>query len=461
MTKTFDGKQRLRILLTEGSSTSARHSIYALARFRPLLDVCDPNNSFCLARASTCVRRCFRCPPFADDPAAYLRALLQRLRAKPYDVLFPAHDQTFLLSRFREEFASRVGLAVPEFEAMEQVQSKIRFARLLAELDIPHPRFDIARSAVDLKAFAAPCYVKLPYSTAGRGVWLVRDEQEMAKLALTLQEDGRLGGSREILVQQPALGDLCVVQSVFQAGRLVAAHCYQSRVPGVGGSAGARVGVSHPAVIEHLRRLGAHLRWHGALMLDYLHDEVSGPAFIEANPRIGETMNATLSGVNLCAVLVDVSLGNTVQSLPPSRPGVRTHGLINLLLALGQSGVGKEQIRGELKRALTGQGLYEGSEEELTRPSEDLASLVPAAVVIAKLLRDPHSADRFVERAVNHYSLSETAAEVIRSMPFPASKADRGSPLKFGMSTREPAVRRSEDVSGESFHPSVEALQSV
>src|SRR5262249_13862373 len=140
----------------------------------------------------------------------------------------------------------------------------------------------------------------------------------------------------EFLIQQPAAGTFCVAQSVFQQGRLVAAHCYQARAQGIGGSAWARTSVAHPLVIEHLERLGGHLAWHGALMLDYLYDPSTGPAYVDSNPRIGETMNATLSGVDLCEALVRVSRGEEVGRYPESRAGIRTHSLMMSLMALAR-----------------------------------------------------------------------------------------------------------------------------
>jgi biotin carboxylase len=411
-------RRRLKVLLTEGSSTSARQAIYALAPLRPVLEACDPNPHFCIARASWFVRTCHRCPPFAADPAGFYRALLDRLRATRYDVLLPVHDQVFLAARFRATLAGLVGLAVPEFDAVVQVQSKVAFTRLLDALALPQPAWRIARRRDELAGLETPCYLKLAYGTAGRGVWHVRDPAEAAAVIGRLDADGLLTGGREILVQQPAAGTLCVVQSVFQHGRLVAAHTYQARGLGVGGSAWARVGVAHPAALAHLARLGAHLRWHGALMLDYLYDDATGRvAFIEANPRLGETFNATRSGVNLAARLVEVSLGCDVPTRPPGRVGVRTHSVLNRLLALGQAGATRSQLLAELADARAGRGIYKDSADDVTRPRDDPPSVIPVVVTLAQLLRDPHKADRIVRRAVNDYGLTEATVRAIEQMP--------------------------------------------
>src|SRR5207245_1999108 len=93
------------------------------------------------------VRWCHRCPPFAADPAGYLRTLLDVLRSGRHDVLLPVHDQVFLVARFRDLLADRVGLAVPEFEALAQVQSKASFSRLLDALGLPQPPTQIVGTA--------------------------------------------------------------------------------------------------------------------------------------------------------------------------------------------------------------------------------------------------------------------------------------------------------------------------
>ena len=149
------------------------------------------------------------------------------------------------------------------------------------------------------------------------------------------------------MVQQPAEGDYCVVQAVFQHGRLLAAHCYTARARGVGGSAHARESVWHAEVVDDVARLGTTLAWHGALHMEYFVDQATGRRqYLEANPRIGETMNATWAGVNLCEVLVQVSLDRDIAPLPPSQPGIRTHSLMMSLLGAAERGAGRHGAGG-------------------------------------------------------------------------------------------------------------------
>ncbi len=104
---------------------------------------------------------------------------------------------------------------------------------------------------------------------------------------------------------------------MFEKGRLVAVHCTSQQAEGPGGSQSARLSVDHPHVREHLQMVGHELKWHGALALDYFFDPGTGePAYIEANPRLVEPMNALAAGLNLPDVLVRLSMGETLAAGP-------------------------------------------------------------------------------------------------------------------------------------------------
>jgi predicted ATP-grasp superfamily ATP-dependent carboligase len=96
-----------------------------------------------------------------------LRFLAQLVRDGRYDVVLPTHEQVYLLSRFRDAFAPHVGLALPEFSALERLQNKAEFSRLLDELGLPQPQTTIVRTRADLnRVWRYPFFLKLAHSTA-------------------------------------------------------------------------------------------------------------------------------------------------------------------------------------------------------------------------------------------------------------------------------------------------------
>ena len=199
-------RKRLKVLLTEGSSTSARHVLYGLDR-QYIVDILDPNR-ICQCRFSRRVHRHYRCPRLSKNPTAYLEFLLQRLSEEHYDVLFPTHEQVYLLARYRDQLQRYVHVALPDFKAMDSLIGKADFVRLLQSLELPHPETSFAKSRQQLmRTKHFPCFVKLDHSTAGEGVRRVCNADEMSQVADEFEAKGWLDGDTMVLVQRQVEGD--------------------------------------------------------------------------------------------------------------------------------------------------------------------------------------------------------------------------------------------------------------
>jgi len=409
--------RRLRILFTEGASLSARQTLYPLGG-KYEIDVIDPD-PLCQCRFSSYIRRFRRSPSFAKQPAEFLRFLARLLRNGQYDVVLPTHEQAYLLSRFRESISSRVGLAMPPFESLERLQNKAQFSRLLSELGLPQPETVSITSNVELnRDWQFPLYLKLPHSTAGSGVFFVSDRATLDRTIKELEGKQLFGQNVELLIQQPARGVLSTVQAVFNRGEMIGVHTFEARRLGVGGMSTARVSADHTIVREHAAKVGRYLNWHGAFFIDYFYDHQSHqPEYIECNPRIGETVNAMLSGVNLPELLVRVSLGESPIPAPPARTGVCTHNSLMILMSAAYEGSKRRTLIREIRECAAERGLYANSEDELVRPSDDPGSRLPRLWTTLKLLAYPKIARRIVATTIANYALPETAIDEIKRLP--------------------------------------------
>jgi predicted ATP-grasp superfamily ATP-dependent carboligase len=409
--------KRLRILFTEGASLSARQTLYPLGPHHDI-DVLDPN-PLCQCRFSSYVRKFIRSPSFTKQPVEFLRFVMDHVRGRQYDVLLPTHEQTYLLSRFRDAFMPHVGLALPEFAAQERLQNKAEFSRLLDELNLPQPETAIVRTRPELdREWRYPFYLKLAHSTAGGGVFYVRDPAELNDRLKQLENGGLFRSDADVLLQQPAKGVLSTAQAVFNRGELIGVHCFESRRLGVGGMSTARTSADHAIVREHVTRIGEHLAWHGAFFIDYFYDDSAHrPEYIEANPRIGETVNAMLAGVNLPQILVRISLGETPPRAPVGRSGVRTHNCLMILMSLAHDGANRGMLMRELRRFTAGDEPYCNGEDELTRPREDRLSVLPFVYTTVQLLAWPRIAKRIVAKTVSGYSLPAELTEQLKALP--------------------------------------------
>ena len=412
-----DPAKPLRVLVAEGSSTSAREAVTILGLSGHHVEICDPS-PWCLSRFSRFVRKFHRCPGLRDDPSGYLAFVERLLASGQFDVLLPSHEQGFLFARVGPRLAGCVGLALPDFESYRTAHSKAGFSRLLDRLGLPQPPTRIVTSGQQLRAAVRfPAVVKTSVGTASRGIWFVRDTDDLG-IALRDLEEARAFAD-EVLVQDFVAGTTEKAQSVFCRGRLIGFHAYRQVAAGVGGGEAIKQSVRRPVVRTHLEKIGQQLDWHGALSVDYIMpDDDASPLLIDCNPRLVEPMNAHRSGVDLVGLLLRVSLGETPAALSESRQDVLTHLAMQALLGCGSRDGTRRDIVRECRRLYAGSGPYAGSSEELTPVKLDWMSAVPLWMTAAFLLASPKSAVKLARGGFGAHLLDLGSIRVIESETF-------------------------------------------
>ena len=397
----------MRVLLSEASSLTAREHLSVLGPSGMRVDVAS-SSRLGIARFSRWCRRVVRVPCSADDPRGYLAAIAAALRQGRYDALLPTHEQAWLFAAGRHLLPADAPLAVSDIEAFDQIQGKLACCRLLDEVGLPQPAWSALAASDDARRAELPCWLKASFSTAGRGVRHVTSPNQAAHAY------DELAAAGPVLAQQPAAGTYAQVAGLFAHGRLVAAHTSEQAGTGAGGSAAARVSVDHPRPRADIEKLGRHLRWHGGLTLDYLHQNGT-PQYIEANARTVEPGNPAAAGVNLPALTIAISRGDTLPATPViGRPGVRTHSSLALMLGAAERTGSRAAALRSLITGLRRGGLRD-SREVLTPLPADPLSLVPVLVVASQLLVRPGRAQAIATGAVRDYAVPPAAVDIIRA----------------------------------------------
>jgi len=378
----------LRVLVSEGNSTSAREAITILGLSGHHIEVCDPA-PFCLVRFSRFVGKFHRCPGLRDDPAGFLGFVEGLLSTGHYDVLLPTHEQGFLFARVQERLTKHVGLALPGFESYRAAHSKAGFSRLLDRLGLPQPATRIAGSESGLRrAIKFPSVVKTSVGTASRGIWLVRNDDDLDLALRYLSASGAFDD--EVLVQAFVPGAIEKAQAVFCRGDLLGFHAYRQLAAGAGGGEAIKQSVLRPQLRAAVAQIGRDLGWHGALSVDcIMPEDGSAPLLIDCNPRLVEPMSAYLAGLDLVGLLLRLSLGEAPAALPESSDGVQSHLSMQALLGCAARGGTRRDLIMECWRLATGGGPYAGSTEELTPVRLDWISAVPLAMTALLLLASP------------------------------------------------------------------------
>ncbi|WJR78876.1 hypothetical protein [Bradyrhizobium sp. NP1] len=411
---------RLRVLLSEGSSTSAREAVTVLGLAGHHVEICDPS-PWCLARFSSFVRKFHHCPGLRDDPAGYLGFILKLLASGRFDVLLPTHEQGFLFARVRDRIPADVHVALPDFASYRTALSKAGFCRLLDELALPQPQTSIVASEAALRAAARlPCVLKTAIGTASRGIWFVQDQSELDRAVRELNASGSLADG--VLVQDFIAGTTEKAQGVFCRGRLVGFHAFRRLAPGAGGGEAIKESVARPHARAMLARIGAHLAWHGGLSVDYLMPEAGArPLLIDCNPRVVEPMSAYLAGTDLITPLLGISLGETPDALPESRAGVKTRLAMQALLGCAAHGGSRRELLRACGRLMAESGPYENTFEELTPVRLDWLGAVPLSATALLLLASPSAAQRLARSGFGAHLLDRESIARIERDDFAAA----------------------------------------
>ncbi|HET7156487.1 MAG TPA: hypothetical protein VFI87_14075 [Hyphomicrobiaceae bacterium] len=405
----------MRILLSEGASTSAREAITALGLRGHHIEVCDPD-PHCMGRFSRYVRRFHRCPPLGTDPGGYLAFILERIANASFDVLLPIHEQGLVLAKAHKQVSRHVAIALPSFDSYLRAHSKLGFSQIMSELGLPQPATRVVANAdelIDQKRF--PMIVKTSVGTASRGIWIIKEEAQFERALIELDQIDAF--DEPVLCQELVEGEHRQSQAVFANGRLIAAHAYRQVARGAGGGSAIKESVSHATVDFHLAQLGAYLHWHGALSVDYVVDPASGaPCYFDCNPRLVEPMSAAFAGLDLADLLVQVSCGAVTAAAAQSTSGVRTHLALQALMGCAAREESRLQLLRECWHLFARRGRYRDSVEELTPVAIDWMSVVPTTVAALWLLATPKAAHYLPKKGWGPQLLTPQSIRMIQAL---------------------------------------------
>ncbi|MGI9455841.1 MAG: hypothetical protein ACR2NU_04725, partial [Aeoliella sp.] len=153
------------------------------------------------------------------------------------------------------------------------------------------------------------------------------------------------------------------------------------------------------------------------MFVDYYYDyETERPEYIECNPRVGETVNAWLCGVNLCEQLVQVSKGEPAPPLALAVPGMKTQSFFMILLSMAYRGASRWELVREFAQFRFHRGMYAGSQDELTRLGDDYLSVLPLWWIALQLIASPGRAKKIVAKTIEDYSLPESSTKAIDTL---------------------------------------------
>jgi predicted ATP-grasp superfamily ATP-dependent carboligase len=267
--------------------------------------------------------------PFRDQ-AGFIASIVKNARRLKAEVLIPVFEETFLLSKYKDEISRHVRMAIPDYDQVLTAHNKDRWMPLAESLGVPVPRTfaatELRRAGPKAAALTYPVLVK---PNQGGGAWGIREAATERELETILSGDTCFGRPWErFSVQEKINGTVHCVAMLFSRGELKAHVVYRQLrdLPFTGGQATLRVSVDNPVAVGHLRRLLERLAWHGICQADFIVDEATGvPNLIDINPRLwGSLVQGIASGVDFPYLLYTLARDGDTPGIDGFRKGVVT-----------------------------------------------------------------------------------------------------------------------------------------
>lgn len=239
-------------------------------------------------------------PPIKDE--TFFDRALEMIEREKVDIIFPTSGfDTLVYSQRKAELEARgVVVAMSDWPAIDTCVDKWKFYQATRE------RFPLPRCTLDpSEREDFPCFVKPVEGKGARGIALCRNAGELA-YQVSQRDDllicDYLPG-REYTID--CLSDLDGRPLVAVPRERIAVKegiCVKGRV------------VHHPEMEESCLALAAHLGLKGPSCMQMKEDVDGKLRFLEINPRMGgATIFATLAGVNMAHLLVELARGRSVE----------------------------------------------------------------------------------------------------------------------------------------------------
>lgn len=270
--------------------------------------------------------------PFKDQ-AAFINSIIDNSNRLGSDTVIPVFEETFLISKYKNQLEKHVNLAVPEYEQILAVHNKDRMESIANTLGIPVPRscaaLEARRDFSAVKGFRYPLLLK---PKQGGGGWSIMEIATSGELEMILSEDNLSGvGWERFIIQEKIKGEVHCVAMLFRKGEYRARVTYkQVRDFPVGkGQATFRVSLHNENAEGYLKKILEHLSWHGVCQADFVVDSATGtPYLIDINPRFwGSLAQAMAAGVDFPYLVYMIATKGDVEPVKDFKAGVYTRWL--------------------------------------------------------------------------------------------------------------------------------------
>ncbi|WP_210424927.1 carboxylate--amine ligase [Halorussus halobius] len=272
-----------------------------------------------------------------EDFTAYKEALLELAARPDVRTILPVWEETvFALSRYYQEFADHVDLAVPDFERLRNVHDRVRLVEAAERAGVPVPE---TKLLTDVEEWDRKLLVKSRYNLLASEYVdsYPPNRTGTADLVEHLREGEKPDVDRLVaemdhvpIVQEfVPWTDEYMVGAICEHGEpLATIQLHQVREDSYTGGGGVyRRSIYDPELDDVVCDLLAELDWHGLACVEYMEDAETGEfKLTEINPRIWQSIGPTVrAGIDFPYYYWLLAVGRPDLIDPDYETGVGSH----------------------------------------------------------------------------------------------------------------------------------------
>ncbi|MFC2164600.1 ATP-grasp domain-containing protein [Acidobacteriota bacterium] len=262
----------------------------------------------------------------------FVEILLQVLKERDFDVLLPLSDDvTIPVSKFKDQFKSRVHIAVADYTTLAKANDKLETLSIAQQVGIQIPETHSPSNSKEVREISSkiqyPCVLKPRKGSGGVGLVIPDSPAQLLESYTALPEESDLLYDSRILIQEYVPGEIHDVCLLFNEGKPRAALT-QKRLKmyhSYGGFGIHNETTYEPELIESATALLKAMNWHGPALVEFKIDSRDGLAkLMEVNSRFWGTLDLAIqAGVNFPILTCRMALDGDVSPVFDYQVGMR------------------------------------------------------------------------------------------------------------------------------------------
>ncbi|MFA0823671.1 MAG: ATP-grasp domain-containing protein [Methanomethylovorans sp.] len=272
--------------------------------------------------------------PSPKNPDHFAEFILELVKEKEYDAVFPITDSTVLpIVKNKRKFSKYTMVPFPDYDILSKAIDKGETIKKAVENGIPCPKTFFIEKIEDLEDIKNnlpyPVVIKPRVSYGSRGVVICKSPDEVIPRFQQIVQDFGPALIQEYVPKRDEVG----VYTLFNHDSEPRAVSVQRRIrsyPISGGPSTLRETIDNPELIDMAFKLLKALNWTGLAMVEFRIDSRDNtPKLMEINPRFwGSLELSILSGVDFPYLLYKLMKEGDVEPVMDYKKGIKCRWLL-------------------------------------------------------------------------------------------------------------------------------------